>query len=460
MGDEIFLYNWFEENIPNFLSRYNLPAYYDGNNLLDFIAQYKNKFLSDFDDILLNGSIRVYPDKMYGELAEQKKVIIKIFDSIIDAVKAVEASCLARAESIIDDLFKNIENDFHVTNINYTDRYNPTLFRVRSSIDKSEQDITPMDLFHVPISKRYVLGNERFSLPGQPCLYLSTSLNIAWKECGMPLTFYYSQYNYDYKKDELNPWKFLALIAPNKFEESFISPERYINNPARWENFYKYLRTFPVIFACSIISLHKEMPYKQEYVFPQLVMQWIHRHIDRIKGILYFSCVGNKGFRQANGYDIAIPATDFNDDGYSKVLLDRFTIAKPIYADNKISVDIKRKYKELFDRIRCFRCVEHEMSDCLDRLYQLVYSICVLIEDIGNIKSTVALVLVENINLNIGAFFDTFPINKVIDNCKQSETHQKRYDEQLTIFQGIYNDFRELKLELDKYFLRLEHWNG
>lgn len=42
------------------------------------------------------------------------------------------------------------------------------------------------DLFHVPWDKRDRISSGRYSIEGQPCLYLSSAPQIAWYEMGMP----------------------------------------------------------------------------------------------------------------------------------------------------------------------------------------------------------------------------------------------------------------------------------
>lgn len=49
------------------------------------------------------------------------------------------------------------------------------LFRGRISV-KEDQYFGKMDIFHVPYTQRYNLKNERFSLTGQPALYLGNSI--------------------------------------------------------------------------------------------------------------------------------------------------------------------------------------------------------------------------------------------------------------------------------------------
>ena len=40
------------------------------------------------------------------------------------------------------------------------------------------------EMFHIPYEKRNLVGNQRFSLSGLPCLYLGGSSYICWEELG------------------------------------------------------------------------------------------------------------------------------------------------------------------------------------------------------------------------------------------------------------------------------------
>ena len=59
--------------------------------------------------------------------------------------------------------------------------HHPPLYRIRS--DRSEFKIPDRgDIFHVPFEKRRLVGNQRYSIAGLPCLYLRSSLWICWEE--------------------------------------------------------------------------------------------------------------------------------------------------------------------------------------------------------------------------------------------------------------------------------------
>lgn len=38
-------------------------------------------------------------------------------------------------------------------------------------------------MYHIPFDKRYLIGNERYSLTGFPTFYLSSSIYSCWEEC-------------------------------------------------------------------------------------------------------------------------------------------------------------------------------------------------------------------------------------------------------------------------------------
>lgn len=334
--------------------------------------------------------------------------------------------------------------------------FNPELYRIRSHIDRPDNDVCLLDLFHIPYSKRYLVKNERFSISGQPCLYLATSLNIAWKECGLPSSFYYSKYSFDYKKDEADQWKFLSFINPRDIRNDFLVAPTFENEDFAVDFICKYLRSFPIIMACSIVSMKKDFPFKPEYVFPQLIMQWIQRNIERIKGVMYFSCVYDDDIRQYAGYNIALPATDFNECGYSKPLLERFQISTPVFESNALPERVSKQFSDLFERVQKFQCVHHEMSDCWLKMFKLSHAICTMIKETQNTPSNIMLILASSINDNIREFFARYNIDRIISDCRSSPIHQDRYDENIEAFRLLFLDFSKLTEILDRYYLKLE----
>ena len=112
MCNSVLRYNWFETNLASFMGKYPLPAYYDGEDLLAFIRQYKGEYMSDFTELLINGPIRGYSDSIYQRIAEQKDCIDAAFDTVIEILESVNNSQYSNAENKIDQLLKDVESDF------------------------------------------------------------------------------------------------------------------------------------------------------------------------------------------------------------------------------------------------------------------------------------------------------------------------------------------------------------
>ena len=63
------------------------------------------------------------------------------------------------------------------------------------------------ELFHIPHSKNYLVGTERYSMPGHPCLYLASQAELAWYECGKLEKFAVSKFSIP--QEEENYLKFI-----------------------------------------------------------------------------------------------------------------------------------------------------------------------------------------------------------------------------------------------------------
>ena len=92
-----------------------------------------------------------------------------------------------------------------------------------------------------------------------------------------------------------------------------------------------YLLSYPLIFACSIVNTNGDCAYKPEFQIPQMLSQWIVRRGQdkKIRGIKYFSCYDNDEPYAFNGFNVVIPAVNFNKRGYCQDLMDRFKCSKP-----------------------------------------------------------------------------------------------------------------------------------
>ena len=121
---------------------------------------------------------------------------------ILEVFKYYEGADLKRAQEEFDvvmdclhsSMFISTMDDWNEVDtpdgkryIKFRLRSGELFYRVRG-VEGTRKDIesNPDELFHIPLSKKALTNNERFSLAGFPSLYLATMLPLAWQESGYP----------------------------------------------------------------------------------------------------------------------------------------------------------------------------------------------------------------------------------------------------------------------------------
>lgn len=293
-------------------------------------------------------------DMLQNRVADIIDEIQKNVDAIINIFTYHEEANPKAAQEEIDAMMERMKNDVFIVSIDdwltlntsekniYTQlRLTPKsrFFRVRAVSEENPAiQNNPDELFHIPISKKAFVNNERFSLAGFPSLYLSSMLPLAWQECGYPKKYYYSEYQYEKlnssRGDRIreNELRFLGLYSPDEIYDWGITMK--YNHFELWlEVVMRYLKQYPLVLACSFVNQSGKVTYKQEYIIPQLLMQWGQRNNDVVQGIAYFTC---SDLTMLNSrwcaYNIVIPATGpYDDKKYSKMLREAFGWSRPQY---------------------------------------------------------------------------------------------------------------------------------
>lgn len=198
-------------------------------------------------------------------------------------------------------------------------------YRARKREDK---EFTVLDLFHIPLDQRGIVGTQRYSCPGYPCLYLSSSTYGCWEELGRPDfdTLFFSSYRVR------NSFRVLDLRIPNvdNYDDSQL---------------IKTLKLLPLIIACNFYVNNQDDVFKPEYIIPQLLLETIiHNNHNKTKvkktyldediiwGILYSSSHINNGFSFDSQYldNIVMPVIETqNKNNYCSYLASTFDISTP-----------------------------------------------------------------------------------------------------------------------------------
>lgn len=149
------------------------------------------------------------------------------------------------------------------------------------------------EMFHIPYDKRYLVGNQRFSLSGLPCLYLGGSSYICWEELGRK-DFGSCNYCGYLLKDNIFLFDLLLPIAITNLQQ---------------------IRRIVLILACSLAASRDDL-FKPEYILPQCVL---HSLIYRSYSSHKVFCVRYYSSHLLNG-----DADYFKSDFENKYYLQRY----------------------------------------------------------------------------------------------------------------------------------------
>ena len=105
------------------------------------------------------------------------------------------------------------------------------------------------EMFHIPYDKRNLIGNQRFSISGTPCLYLGGSSYICWEELGRTELNSTNYCGYSLKED-INMFDLLLPIS--------------ITNSHQ-------IRRIVLALACSLAANRGSL-FKPEYVLSQCIL--------------------------------------------------------------------------------------------------------------------------------------------------------------------------------------------
>lgn len=383
------LYPYYTDPVFNFIMTHQLPLIHDEDIS---VRNYLNKYFNNLCNSLEKTIETPYDQSVYfieagcHETLKTKLPYIKtICSKIVSVFDLYNAGYHAEVTATVDKILNLLLPYLAVkpiTKLNLQSDINTQgdiLFWYRMRSGKQEKRT---DLFHVPWSKRSKIGPGRYSIAGQPCLYLSSMLQVAWYEMDMPKEATYCLFIQD-KNNICKVLDFTTPMYPGEFVMKMIGQyngawqilngvlqppdedyKKYnIEKPKYYtieeinKRIINYMMTFPLIAACSVAVNNKYQNFVEEYVFSQQVLLWVMRQ-KGIDGIAYRTSSKVKNAKRWNAYDIVLPADDLpivNSDNkkydFSPKLKKIFYLSDTIYIN--IADNIK-KWKEQRNIIKSF----------------------------------------------------------------------------------------------------------
>ncbi|MGQ0739843.1 MAG: hypothetical protein ACT4OJ_12360 [Bacteroidota bacterium] len=276
-----------------------------------------------------------------GTIVEKLKVnrqtLRKVCNLLIKSSKTYFSGFPSKAYFEFEKAMSLIEDFLILKNVGVVFDEHTPYYRARKGNGKQFER---HEMFHIPFEEREKVTNQRFSVPGLPCLYLSNSTYVCWEELRRPdiSKMQISRYKLENKR-----YKFLdisltpdlmckILTSVSSKESADFAKKTQKEALDSWDKgSLNFIMRWPLIAACSVKVKKDKGAFKPEYIFPQFLLQWVS-HTKKFDGVKYFSVEANmfQNFDYSKLINYAIPVKTTLSKGYCKDLKDSFSLTKPV----------------------------------------------------------------------------------------------------------------------------------
>lgn len=335
-------------------------------------------------------------DNINKEIKEDD--IKKIFDDLISSYLCWINAQPSEAINKVKEMLERIG----LTKVEYIIPNN-IFFRGRVSKDF----ISHWDMFHIPFNKRFLISNQRYSLVGQPLLYLASSPYCVINELNDTQNLRIASFRFKEtpKLKIFNNMNFISDIAHIENSSSVLDNINYminkysLNNETITRSFYR-----SILSNCCSFEIHqelKEFSFKEEYILPQILAQVLKEL--KFDGIMYTSTkaysdpliINNDNYKYLKDiytnyciftkYDV----NNYTDESYvyDKELFGKFIISAPLLYSLEIKEDqysIDKTISEI--SILSNKDIDEYTTSLLSNISDTITGYKELI-DKGNIKS-------------------------------------------------------------------------
>lgn len=306
---------------------------------VDFLRDNYSEYVNDINAALSPRDNELVGAKMCKMVSEQIETIDENANRLIEVLELYNEGRIVQASQKAFEVFENMKSQLMLS---YSGAYRQeSYFRIRSVNDSASFSLNRKELFHIPINKNYLAGTERYSMPGHPCLYLASQAELCWYECGKPEIFALSRF--DIPQNKNNCMKFIdfseKLIPLSNSFISWFYNEKDVELVRKY--LLKYICTYPLRAACSIVVEHPGSKYIEEYTIPQLLLQWVLNDND-FDGIKYESCNSSDKVKGSGGHNLVLVTNHFDTDGFDIKLRANIRVGEPVIFDiNNMKINPK-----------------------------------------------------------------------------------------------------------------------
>lgn len=197
-----------------------------------------------------------------------------------DTLKSIYLMWIDAKSSEAIDSYKDLLQKYKLLNFETYSNENNIYFKGR----QSNQVLTTWDMFHIPFNKRYLINNQRYSLTGQPIIYLGKSIIDIAEELEIDDITKFKVSTIQLK-DNMRLYDLRNNLYDDIIDIDFNLFLGIECETHKEENFFR-------IILSSVSSFQKKQELKgftfcEEYVLPQLLAQIIKN--SNYDGIIYYS---------------------------------------------------------------------------------------------------------------------------------------------------------------------------
>ena len=255
------------------------------------LERYKYAFICNFQDNI-NNFCELHNNESNRKI---KSILTEIKVSrIINFFDCLKKSYLNWINAEIRpsiDILKKLLEDYEILNNGNIIQSN-VLFRGR----KSGEFISHWDMFHIPYNKRYLIQNQRYSLNGQPILYLSLSPYTVIRELGTTedvriSTFRLVENSLFNVYENINKFNDIVVegneqeLTPKDSTELIIYNNIIDDHDKVVSNFFQM-----ILASCCSFERREDTrrsSFSEEYVLPQILTLVLKQH--NYDGVKYIS---------------------------------------------------------------------------------------------------------------------------------------------------------------------------
>lgn len=315
-----------KDNFYNLILKYRLPVSRKDKTVREFLEMYFSEYIAAYKKASLRTEDCALREECYKLLGGETSTIEELCSDILETFDYHDSADMLGLYNHFENMMEKISHLLLVRNIRTIghERYK-NYYKIRAGKDEFDR----LGIFHIPLDKRELIKSYRYSIPGYPCLYLSSGVEMCWFESGMPKEFSYARFFLE-SNDERKVNLIDFTIDPVDLVSSVNNS--YHNNPEDKERIdeflVKYLVLFPLRVACSLEVANRDVPFIVEYIFPQQLLLWV-RGNDAYDGIAYRTSSSIEHAREWNYINLVMPAKNI-EDKYCKHLNELFTVTKPV----------------------------------------------------------------------------------------------------------------------------------